>query len=156
MASVAQAQFERRYIVSEVGGAGWTQLLLATHRSIQVPSGSVSTSACRHDGWSSRVQEDRRTVAAPNVLADLATDAQLWMKWCKPCAQYTVVHLQNRRSSIHFRRAMCSKRSLDITGPHPRSRDGNEYILTVMDSFSKFAEAIPFGLTQQPLWLDAG
>jgi hypothetical protein len=33
--------------------------------------------------------------------------------------------------------------SMDITGPHPRSKDGNEYILTVMDSFSKFAEAIP-------------
>jgi transposase InsO family protein len=33
--------------------------------------------------------------------------------------------------------------SIDITGPHPRSRDGNEFILTVMDSFTKWAEAIP-------------
>ena len=33
--------------------------------------------------------------------------------------------------------------SIDITGPHPRSKDGNEYILTVMDSFTKYAEAIP-------------
>jgi transposase InsO family protein len=33
--------------------------------------------------------------------------------------------------------------SMDITGPHPRSREGNEYIMTVVDSFSKFAEAFP-------------
>lgn len=33
--------------------------------------------------------------------------------------------------------------SLDITGPHPRSKRGHIYILTVMDHFSKFVEAIP-------------
>ena len=29
----------------------------------------------------------------------------------------------------------------DITGKHPKSRNGNEYMLTVMDHFSKLAEA---------------
>jgi transposase InsO family protein len=33
--------------------------------------------------------------------------------------------------------------SVDVTGPHPRSRKGNIYILTMMDNFSKFAEAVP-------------
>ena len=33
--------------------------------------------------------------------------------------------------------------SMDITGPHPRSYDGNVYILTVMDSLAKWAEAFP-------------
>ena len=33
--------------------------------------------------------------------------------------------------------------SIDITGPHPRSRRGHVYILTVMDGFTKFVEAIP-------------
>src|SRR6218665_2668756 len=33
--------------------------------------------------------------------------------------------------------------SLDITGSHPRSRQGHVYILTVMDNFSKYVEAIP-------------
>jgi hypothetical protein len=31
--------------------------------------------------------------------------------------------------------------SIDITGPHPRSISGNEYILTVQDNFTKWAEA---------------
>jgi transposase InsO family protein len=31
---------------------------------------------------------------------------------------------------------------IDLTGPHPRSKRGNKYILTYIDSFTKFAEAI--------------
>ena len=33
--------------------------------------------------------------------------------------------------------------SVDITGPHPRSSKSNQYILTLVDHFSKWAEAIP-------------
>ena len=36
-----------------------------------------------------------------------------------------------------------SKVSIDISGTHPRSRTGSEYILTVMDHFTKWAEAFP-------------
>jgi hypothetical protein len=33
--------------------------------------------------------------------------------------------------------------SVDITGPHPKSARGNQFIVTVVDNFSKWAEAIP-------------
>ena len=33
--------------------------------------------------------------------------------------------------------------SIDITGPHPRSVRGHVFLLTVMDHFTKLAEAIP-------------
>jgi len=33
--------------------------------------------------------------------------------------------------------------SIDITGPHPKSARGNEYMITVVDVFSKWAEAFP-------------
>ena len=33
--------------------------------------------------------------------------------------------------------------SIDITGPHPKSSRQNQYILTLVDHFSKWAEAIP-------------
>jgi len=31
--------------------------------------------------------------------------------------------------------------SIDVTGPHPRSRHGYMYMLMVMDHFSKWADA---------------
>jgi transposase InsO family protein len=33
--------------------------------------------------------------------------------------------------------------SIDVTGPHPVSKKGNRFIVTVVDSFSKWAEAFP-------------
>ena len=33
--------------------------------------------------------------------------------------------------------------AIDLTGPHPKSRSGNMYILTMVDLFSKWAEGIP-------------
>jgi transposase InsO family protein len=33
--------------------------------------------------------------------------------------------------------------SIDITRPHPKSRKGHVYILTVQDHFTKWAEALP-------------
>ena len=72
------------------------------------------------------------------------TDAKLWIKWCHPCAQYyrgsppRQAELNPFPASYAFEVV-----SMNITGPHPRSREGNEYIMTVVDSFSKFAEAFP-------------
>ena len=72
------------------------------------------------------------------------TDAKLWIKWCHPCAQFhrgsppRQAELNPFPASYPF-----EVMSMDITGPHPKSREGNEYIMTVVDSFSKFAEAFP-------------
>ena len=33
--------------------------------------------------------------------------------------------------------------AIDITSKHPKSRIGNEYMVTVMDDFSKWAKAYP-------------
>ena len=72
------------------------------------------------------------------------TDTKLWVKWCRPCAQYHRGAPPKQAELNPFPAGdVFETLSMDITGPHPRSRDGNEYILTVMDSFSKFAEAIP-------------
>ena len=41
--------------------------------------------------------------------------------------------------------------SVDITGPHPTSREGYSWILTVQDHFSKWVEAIPLRKHTAPL-----
>ena len=40
---------------------------------------------------------------------------------------------------------------MDITGPHPRSSRGNQFILTLVDHFSKWAEAIPLANHTAPV-----
>ena len=35
--------------------------------------------------------------------------------------------------------------AIDISGKHPKSRNGYEYILSVIDYFTKWAEAYPIG-----------
>jgi len=72
------------------------------------------------------------------------TDVPRILKLCIPCAQYhrgsppRVVPLKPMTAGSPWERI-----SIDITGPHPRSRKGNEYILTMIDHFSKWAEAFP-------------
>jgi len=39
--------------------------------------------------------------------------------------------------------APCERWYIDLTGPHPKSNQGNIYILTCLDSFTKWAEAFP-------------
>lgn len=45
--------------------------------------------------------------------------------------------------------------SVDITGSHPRSSRGKIYVLTVVDHFSKWAEAIPFASHTAPVVAEA-
>ena len=40
---------------------------------------------------------------------------------------------------------------MDITGPHPISQKGNQYIMTVMDLFTKYAEAFPIRKHTAPI-----
>jgi hypothetical protein len=66
------------------------------------------------------------------------------LKQCSPCAQY---HRGKAPKQTPLKPFVAGEPwevvSIDITGPHPRSRKGHEYILTLVDHFSKWAEAMP-------------
>ena len=87
------------------------------------------------------------------------TSAQLqlrayWVGWsnsvanycarCPECSQY---HCGNPPRHGRLQPMVVGepfeKLAIDLTGPHPTSRSGNVFILTVVDVFSKFAEALP-------------
>jgi transposase InsO family protein len=64
------------------------------------------------------------------------------LRQCSPCAQY------HRGSAPRHGKlkplasgAPWERISLDVTGKHPKSKKGNEYILTAVDHFTKWAEA---------------
>ena len=73
-----------------------------------------------------------------------STDLDLFMRRCEPCARYhrgTVPHRGEMQISVVGE--PWERISIDITGPHPKSSRGNIYILTLLDHFSKWAEAMP-------------
>ena len=71
-------------------------------------------------------------------------DVRYTIKTCDRCACFhrghppRQGHLQIANVGYPF-----EKISLDITGPHPVSKAGNVYILTVVDHFTKFGQAYP-------------
>jgi len=73
-----------------------------------------------------------------------STDLDLFMRQCEPCARYhrgappCLAKLQSVVVGEPWERV-----SVGITGPHPRSSRQNQYILTLVDNFSKWAEIIP-------------
>jgi transposase InsO family protein len=73
-----------------------------------------------------------------------SSDVEGVLRECEACARYKrgsapkQTHLRPFLSGEPFETV-----SIDITGPHPRSRNGFMYILTVQDHFTKWAEAIP-------------
>ena len=71
-------------------------------------------------------------------------DVEKFILTCENCARYfrgkpvRRAPLQIALVGESFERV-----ALDITGPHPRSRKGNVWILTILDIFSKWALAFP-------------
>ena len=73
-----------------------------------------------------------------------SSDIDYYTKTCEECAKY-------HRGSVPCQAPLQTppigepweRVSIDITGPHPRSTSGKQYILTLVDHFSKWAEAIP-------------
>ena len=83
------------------------------------------------------------TVQSRTYWPTWSSDVQRFMKQCQVCARYHRGSLP-RRGELQTPQAgePWERVSIDITGPHPKSSRQNQYILTVIDHFSKWAEAI--------------
>ena len=72
------------------------------------------------------------------------TDVAAVLKACAPCAQYQRGNPPKRTPLKPLITGDPWERvSIDITGPHPKSSRGHEYILTLIDHFTKWGEAFP-------------
>jgi len=108
------------------------------------PRGIPRAGSRRDDG---RTFGRRRSAAAVQARAcwpSWSCDLDSFIRRCEPCATY-------RRGAIPRRAelkpcllgAPWESVFIDITGPHPPSSRQNGFILTCVDHFSKWAEAIP-------------
>ena len=71
-------------------------------------------------------------------------DVMSAVKRCKDCASY---HRGSAPKQTPLQPFVAGEPfeiiSIDVTGKHPKSYQGNEYIVTIVDLFSKWSEAVP-------------
>ena len=74
----------------------------------------------------------------------LQLDAKRFLKACKPCVQYhrATAPRQTKLNPL-ITGSPWEMLSIDITGPNTRSKNGYHFMLTVVDHFTKLAEAFP-------------
>jgi len=100
-----------------------------------------------HGGMTGGHLGRKRTAASIQARAYWPTwssDLDAFLRECAPCARY---HRGNAPRKAGMQTPLVGEPwqrvSVDITGPHPRSSKSNQYILTLVDHFSKWSEAIP-------------
>ena len=72
------------------------------------------------------------------------TDLTNYLRTCEPCARYHRGKIRRQAPlQTPYVGEPWERVSVDVTGPHPRSSKGRVYIITLVDHFSKWAEAIP-------------
>jgi len=100
-----------------------------------------------HGGMTGGHMGLKKTAAAVQSRAYWPTwssDLAAFTKRCPQCARY---HRGTLPRQAELQTSLIGEPweriSVDITGPHPKSARQNQYILTIVDHFSKWAEAIP-------------
>lgn len=100
-----------------------------------------------HKGFTGGHMGERRTleqVRRRGYWLGWAADTRRFCRRCPECCSYKrgtapkQGPLQKMTVGVPWERI-----GVDITGPHPKSRNGYKYILTVTDYFSKWADAFP-------------
>jgi transposase InsO family protein len=100
-----------------------------------------------HAGFTGGHMGERRTleqVRRRAYWAGWAADTKRMLRSCPACCSYKrgspprQGQLQQMNTGMPWERV-----GVDITGPHPKSKNGFVYILTLIDYFSKWAEAFP-------------
>ena len=127
----------RRFEVTSTGEVHWQAVI---PKSLRREFIETVHAGCGHLGT-------KKTAAAVQARAywpSWSADVVACLKKCHQCTRYhrgkppRQAELQTPRVGEPWERI-----SIDITGPHPRSSRGNIYILTIVDHFSKWAEALP-------------
>ena len=88
---------------------------------------------------------------------NLKDDIQRRVQQCLPCQLKKLVRLKVRQPMVitDTPGIPFHKIAMDIVGPVPKTKNGNEYMLTMQCSFSKFAMAVPLSNTSATTIADA-
>ena len=130
----------RMWLDAEETDVRWRQIILpVARRNVLI--------RLAHEGMNGGHLGIRRTMAHVQKRAywpNWKEDVQVQLRQCVPCARYCrgkpkrQGNLQNLVVG-----AIGEIVAIDVSGPHPTSAGGYKYILSVLDQFSRWAEAYP-------------
>jgi len=109
-----------------------------------------------YHGMSHPAYKPTKKLIAPKYFwPDLAKDIQYWCRTCPRCQPSKIIrHTKTAPQPIAMPEKRFSHIHIDLVGPLPRS-DGNSYILTMVDRFTRWPEAIPLPNAETPTVAEA-
>ena len=142
-------QWDRISAVDGVLYRKWTTIDGLNSRWQLIPPKSIQTRLIQiaHTGMTGGHLGIKRTQHQLQLRAYWPGWAEDVVRYCHRCTECTTYHRgqPNRQGVLQsfpvgepFERI-----AIDLTGPHPTSRSGHVYMLTIVDIFTKWAEAIP-------------
>ena len=128
-----------RYTNREVEGSAEQSLILLPrnlwHRAIQLAHNDAA-----HMGAAATVERARKQFFFPGMLKEALEVIQ----GCQDCQRRDNAPKDQRHTlKSHLDGYPFQKLSIDFVGPLPRSKKGNEYLLTIRDTFTRWIEAFP-------------
>jgi transposase InsO family protein len=127
----------REWYTSEGNHSHW-QLVVPENRRIEFVTIAHGAATGGHLGTKKTYEQVRRRAFWPN----LNREVEYVLKRCPQCAAYHRGKLPRKGTLQPMKVGETWERlSIDVTGPHPKSKSGKVYILTMVDHHSKWAEA---------------
>ena len=130
------------------GSPNRLQVILPTEYRQQFIRMAHSGMTGGHLGRSKTEEQVRQRAYWPNWRSQVTEE----IKKCEACEQY---HRGNAPKQTPLKPFLAGDSfetiSIDITGKHPKSARGNEYIVTMVDHFTKWAEAFPVRVHTAPV-----
>ena len=142
-----QGLLERRYESPDGTSVHWQVII-----PVRLREEFLSTI---HGGMTGGHLARRRTAAAIQSRAywpSWSADLDSFLSRCEPCTRYYRGKAPRKgMMQTPLVGGPWVRASVDISGPFPRSSKSNQYILTMVDHFSKFAFAIPLRCHTAPV-----
>jgi len=142
-------QWERIAMVDGVLYRDWESADGLQHRWQLIPPKSIQQELIKgcHEGMTGGHMGIRRTLHQVERRAywpGWKADVRRYCQRCSACAKY---HRGTPKRQGCLQPCLVGEPfervSIDLTGPHPVSKSGHKYILTCVDLFTKWSEAIP-------------
>ena len=129
---------DSRRTEAKSGEPPYLQLLVPRRIVPEVIKSVHGGSTGGHFGIKRTLDQVKRRFYWPSWKADT-------IRFCKRCPECSEYHRGNWQGPLQpvLAGARYERWYIDLTGPHPKSERGNIYILTCVDSFTKWAEAFP-------------